>query len=84
MDLIDRDALLDKIRSAPDQCGRLFIAQLVSPLYSPSIDAVPVIRCKDCQYYNGRTESCERVSADPFEQASVDVMDFCSQAQKAK
>lgn len=46
--------------------------------YAPTIDAVPVVRCKDCVYcsslftvctYNGR---CEPVSAD----------DFCSMGER--
>ena len=25
----------------------------------PGVDAVPVVRCKDCKYYNERNEDCD-------------------------
>ena len=72
MKLIDVDALnLDhEVEMADDWKTAHEIANHVK--YAPTIDAVPVVRCKDCMYcspvfafctYNGR---CELVNYDDF------------------
>ena len=50
MRLIDADYLIDYWK--PD-VGRSFVADyfMWTVDHAPTIDAVPVIRCKDCKYY---------------------------------
>lgn len=78
MRLIDADALnLDyEVDMADDWKTAHEIANHIR--YAPVVDAVPVVRCKDCVYcstlfmvctYNGR---CEPVSVD----------DFCSMGER--
>lgn len=58
MRLIDADALIDNIPQADlnndkkiSKCGA--IADMVLLVCdAPTIDAVPVVRCKECEYYN--------------------------------
>ena len=47
-----------------DVCGAIFDA--------PTIDAVPVVRCKDCEYWKVETEQCDLFDAD----------DYCSMAKR--
>ena len=46
----------------------------------PTIDAVSVVRCKDCKHYDKfpTWAACTYWSGDPYEQASVNADDFCS------
>ena len=49
MRLIDADALLENLDDCPLDYGRLeYSAVLTEVKYSPTIDAVEVVRCKDC------------------------------------
>lgn len=41
----------------------------------PTVDAVPVIRCKDCKWWNGYY-SCIRTASDDFDED-----DYCSLAE---
>lgn len=62
-DLIDRAALLEKIDKkffatcpeGDEQLGYLNSRNLIRT--APAVDAVPVVRCKDCKYFS---ESGER------------------------
>lgn len=53
MRLIDADALLDKldIRDLP-----IVLTHVIDTF--PTVDAVPVVRCKDCKYWKGENEFC--------------------------
>lgn len=54
MRLIDADALKKKISDVYENKN---IHQMIDEI--PSVDAVPVVRCKDCKYYpdgNGTTK----------------------------
>ena len=42
----------------------------------PTVDAVPVIRCKDCKWWNGYY-SCIRTASDDFDED-----DYCSLAER--
>lgn len=58
MRLIDADVLADKFwqEECRTQTRRDFVAMVN---YAPTVDAVPVVRCKDCKYlYNGRDAYC--------------------------
>lgn len=53
MRLIDGDTLWEKLDDEPwyDNADRDEIA-LPIVAAAPTVDAVPVVRCKDCKYYN--------------------------------
>ena len=61
MDLIDRKSLLIQIEISPQNAfiRNTPLAMDLRKLYSnviklaPTVDAVEVVRCKDCCYYNG-------------------------------
>lgn len=78
MRLIDADAFLERTRKDPlfPLVERYGLSGVIEN--EPTVDAVPVVRCKDCVYcsilfmvctYNGR---CEPVNAD----------DFCSMGER--
>lgn len=78
MRLIDADAFLERTRKDPlfPLVERYGLSGVIEN--EPTVDAVPVVRCKDCVYcsslflvctYSGR---CEPVNAD----------DFCSMGER--
>lgn len=73
MRLIDADALIDELGISDEDI--IFEGMLVD---APTIDAVPVVRCKDCKWWsdwgNG-TGSCELSEA---AMRREDATDFCS------
>ena len=64
MRLIDSDALIERLEPYKDKYGadefpyymvhEAFIYEMGK---EPTVDAVPVIRCKDCRYYGERMAS---------------------------
>ena len=48
MRLIDADALMSAVM-AQDVVDKSVAKRLI--LQAPTVDAVPVVRCKDCEYY---------------------------------
>ena len=60
--------------------------------YAPSVDAIPVVRCKDCKYYrnhpNGlcylHTEPKENERGYSGEAVCVEPDDFCSYGERRK
>lgn len=63
-DLIDRDELMRKHTRSPnhDNCHDTVeelrcLLDLIDN--APAIDAAPVVRCKDCQWYDNEHFSCE-------------------------
>ena len=89
MRLIDADALVSALnngrlkeqtgRAVPFNAGVAFALTMVE--YAQTIDAVPVIRCKDCkcwtEWSNG-TGSCSRFALDWI---GTDADDFCSMGE---
>lgn len=53
MRLIDADALLKRLQNDPlfDLVERYGVSGVINA--EPTVDAVPVIRCKDCKWYYG-------------------------------
>ncbi len=51
---------------------------------APTIDAVPVVRCKDCKFYRlWRSEyCCQGFTADPYEYLYTGPDDFCSSGER--
>jgi len=62
MRLIDADAL---IKSCQDEKGLYFSYEAAVSAntvdYAPTVDAVPVVRCRDCKYYLHSNEKCELI-----------------------
>lgn len=93
MRLIDADALIPMMKYAtidneigvfPIKIGFDAIQRVIDE--SPTIDAVEVVRCGECEYWecNPNTEEygvCKKVSYDDFE-VVMDSDDFCSYGRK--
>ena len=68
------------------ECNRFLEAAVAGLDDLPTVDAVEVVRCKDCKYYgfwgkNG-VNICERWTADPYEASEPKEGDFCSYAER--
>lgn len=50
-DLISRDALLSKVKPAAIPEGSDYVTEH-DVLFAPAVDAVEVVRCKDCKHYS--------------------------------
>ena len=50
--------------------------------HAPTIDAVPVIRCKDCKYYKWEIDMCNLPGATVFPMNVVHEDDYCSRAER--
>ena len=75
MRLIDADAL-------PKYTGYALSADEVATAVdtAPTIDAVPVVRCKDCEWRNWETNGCNRnPCVEPWFEN-----DFCSYGEKRR
>lgn len=75
MRLIDADALINVLKDPPvhaSLCGMTMADVLSLVDEAPTIDAVPVVRCKDCEYWKVETEQCDLFDAD----------DYCSMAKR--
>lgn len=54
-DLIDRDALMEEAHWIIRSDGtRVYAVHAEDVENSPTVDAVPVVRCRDCKYHSGR------------------------------
>lgn len=76
-DLIDRGKLIDHITETySDWC-----VKPVRPIFDfisgmPSVDAIEVVRCKDCAWYDENDELCLR------EGMCMDGEDYCSYGER--
>lgn len=83
MRLIDADATIYALNVASRGDSKDVIRNLVICflLASPTVDAVPVIRCKDCKWYSANTGyhwgRCENYRPFPFDET-----DYCSRAER--
>ena len=73
MRLIDAHKLLDYIEMNKDTVDIVDIVESI--IMSPTVDAVPVIRCKDCKWKHG-SECVRFAEVRPFPD------DFCSRAER--
>ena len=88
MRLGDLDVLKAQLNKLPmmSNWGEAFILRLIDE--QPTIDAVPVVRCRDCKWFNHYTMECESddVATDHEGGASFSINfgpdDFCSYGQR--
>lgn len=85
MRLIDADALMKAFYKSIDDAalhgGKIVPFQDIIQ-NAPTIDAVPVVRCKDCRHWTewgSKTGSCSRFALDWI---GTDADDFCSMAER--
>lgn len=78
MRLIDADALLNRMQKDPlfDLVERYGVSGVIEA--EPTVDAVPVIRCKDCKHKNEYGYCTLYLN---FHHLTAD-MDYCSDAER--
>lgn len=92
-DLISRRAAIKAIDDLPncyngysDTYDKAYIIGVLEE--APTIDAVPVVRCKECKYYEAWEKDgdcyCTHFSADPYEYLPMEDDDFCSQGERSE
>ena len=89
MRLIDADALLEKSWDVDCRCGYVQVIDVGDIDEAPTIDAVPVVRCKDCKQHRPRTatvvvrngERTRYCTCDKFGRSVLD-NDFCSYGER--
>lgn len=81
MRLIDADALIDSLKKDWQQTSKITWAQIVAKCAPTIIDAEPVVRCKDCKYWNNRHSGgvtyCHRLGI-----CMTKADDYCSYGEK--
>ena len=65
-DLINRKALMKLLGEYQDDCEKIMVTPSYFEALSfidefPTVDAVEVVRCKDCVYYNPRYHTCTSI-----------------------
>lgn len=80
MRLIDGDALIKRLDYCVSQGLGGNIAYMFKDMVdeAPTVDAVPVIRCKDCKYRDEQSANCTRFRKDWYVQGNS----FCSWAER--
>ena len=79
--LIDADAYLKKVCTYNETgCGSCRL-QTKCPVDEPTVDAVPLVRCKDCLYLS-RLEDSGYYSCCRTEDDEIELTDFCSKARR--
>lgn len=88
--LIDADALLYEYCQAngcneviDEVCSNCFMASLIAD--APTVDAVEVVRCRDCRHWNPETGFCNlnsHFSMDGLDWDMFNDDDFCSQGER--
>ena len=75
MALISKEDLLTKFET-----GALLFQPEVKRIIKiqPEVDAVPVVRCKDCEYYTEEERWCRRLGLC----GAFDQNDYCSHAER--
>lgn len=66
MRLIDADALLKNVKEEEDERhldkGDASLLQFFIDCYAETVDAVPIIRCRDCEHYSNYHGYCYMLS----------------------
>lgn len=50
----------------------------------PTVDAVKVVRCKDCEHYDPQTKLCSNPMAIGWDALEPNAEDFCSRGEKRR
>lgn len=90
MRLIDADELKGKAIADPDDGEHFVYCQDIDE--APTVDAVPVIRCRDCIHRHGdenpmcmlHTEPCANARGYKGEAVCVEMDGFCSYGERRK
>ena len=78
MRLIDAEAYSKKVCTYNETgCGSCDV-QTICPFDEPTVDAVPVVRCKDCKYRDEQSANCTRFRKDWYVQSNS----FCAWAER--
>lgn len=88
--LIDANAAVEFLRSLGNRDYRRekgtisdAIKMLSHPAYTPTVDAVEVVRCKDCKHWNEGIHWCDQHSHfDDDEWNMFSPVDFCSYGER--
>ena len=79
MRLIDGDVLIDEANS-DGAYGYVDAKQIAD---APAVDAVPVVRCKDCKHWHKDTVFCDYMSyGEASERVNWYADDFCSYGER--
>lgn len=77
MRFIDKEALMKSIQENPAVDGNHRAVQLLECIINaPTVDAVPVIRCRECSYHIPKCTICQ------FSGMTITENDFCSYGQR--
>lgn len=76
MRLIDADKLWKDTTSTIEECAEFL--EIIEK--QPTVDAVPVIRCKDCDYYTAEERWCRRLGLC----GAFGEDDFCCHGERKK
>lgn len=79
MRFIDADALIDAMTKFSNAIGEDMTHGIFYAHIAPTIDAVPVIRCKDCRYFRP-DDGCDQCAL--WEYGKTDREAFCSYAMR--
>lgn len=78
MRFIDKEALMKSIQENPAVDGNHRAAQLLECIMNaPTIDAVPVVRCRECKYWKHNLEN-DTYCSGPDGLSDPEEDDFCS------
>ena len=76
-DLIDREKVLATLSRMVELPNEVRVQAMAAVSRAKAVDAVPVVRCKDCKHYVPNTSSC-----DGGTQAVWYADDFCSYGER--
>ena len=82
-DYIKREDALDSLRDGMCGTGYQGMAMdCLNEIYVPSADVAPVVRCKDCVYYQDNNDGYPHDGCRWRSDETPDAEDFCSMAQR--
>ena len=85
MRLIDADAVKEKIDNIWNGRPLSFLGAKILAMidHAPTIDAVEVVRCKDCKHYSVKGKTTQ-FGFCGYRHAGTDETDYCSRAVRRK
>ena len=83
MSLINREALLS-YADLWASCGEHYTAEDVIMMIktAPTVDAVPVVRCEKCLYWQSGENECEKWEYCTFHNIGIGPHSFCSYGER--